>query len=183
MKKIYLTLPIIMISSIALNGCSTLNTSEMSFDKVVKLGSDCKQAGLEFKVYSTHSLPTTIMPLNENDRTSYLKSVRGSLAVYDAWCAAPDKYNYSSKYAWWKGFKKELKHEELIAQVTNCRSKVPVMQRGDLGNYAEFRVHPVSASITEVICIENEQIAGEYQVVTSGSGAKKYAAVKEETIN
>lgn len=170
MKKIYFTLPMIMISSLALQSCSTLNTSAMSFDEVVKLGSDCKQAGLEFKVYSSHSLPATMMPLNENDKTAYLKSVRGSVAVYDAWCAAPDKYNYSSTYAWWKGFKKELKHEELIAQVVDCRSKVQMIQRGDVDNYAEFRVHPVSASITEVICKENEQIAGEYQVVTSGSG-------------
>ncbi|HEC26757.1 MAG TPA: hypothetical protein ENI67_05030 [Gammaproteobacteria bacterium] len=167
MKKSYLTLSIIMIGSIALQACSTLSTPAMSFDEVVKMGSDCKQAGLEFKVFSSHTLPSTMIPLSENDKAAYLKSVRGSLAVYDAWCAAPDKYNYSSKYAWWEGFKEELKHEELIAQVDNCRSKVPVTQRSNLENYAEFVVHPVSASITEVICKGNEQIAGESPVLTS----------------
>ncbi len=169
MKKKYLTLSIIIFASLSLNACSTLDTPAMSFDEVVKYGSDCKRAGLEFKVQSSHTLPATMLSLNENDKTAYLKSVRGSLAVYDAWCAAPDKYNYSAKYSWWKEFnKKEIKHEELIAQETSCRSNVPMILRGDLDNYAELRVHPVSASITEVICRNGNQVAQKYPVLTSG---------------
>lgn len=150
MKYRYMTL-LIMVSSVTLHGCNTVPTSSMSSQDVLKIGSECKQAGLEFKVHTSHTLPATMMLMNKNQKTAYLSSVRGSRKVYDAWCAAPDEYNYKSGHTSWKSAQ-NLSQSELVAKVKACRFEAPVAMRRDLENYAVIKIHPFTSEITDVAC-------------------------------